>query len=339
MSIVAFVVMLLTAVGIHELGHLLAARALGVRVPIFSIGLGRALWARTYRGTEWRLSLLPLGGYVKIDGMEAEELEDGSYQRAAHGYDALRTPGRLAILLAGPLANILLALILLTAGFSWQQMHTRTLHVQTSQLATLRAGDVIVGVNDMTLDEVTAARLNTQVTAAPLRLNVRRAGGLITVPVARGPALPFTFETRASGGPAALGPSLRRALDLTASALPATLDGMKKLAGAATHLDAANLSDTGVSGPIGSARLIGDLGTNPAMLVLLAGTLNLSLAYFNLLPIPGLDGGRAAVHLTEAVIRRRLSPAVEHRVTLAGIALLLVIIVFVTLGDLLSLRG
>ncbi|NCX62118.1 MAG: RIP metalloprotease, partial [Betaproteobacteria bacterium] len=115
MTLVYFLLAITFLVFVHELGHFLAARSCGVRVLSFSIGFGPALASVQWRGTEYRLAMIPLGGYVKMLGESSEQHADPTESFAA------QSPLRRAwISLAGPLANLVLAWLLF-AALVWQQ--------------------------------------------------------------------------------------------------------------------------------------------------------------------------------------------------------------------------
>ena len=111
------VIILGLATFLHELAHYALARWQGVAVKSFSVGMGPVLLRRMWCGTEWRISALPLGGYVEIDGMAPVEGEDGKMHPPTTGYAALPLLGKIAVILAGPLMNLVLALGLMTALF------------------------------------------------------------------------------------------------------------------------------------------------------------------------------------------------------------------------------
>ncbi|WP_370657384.1 site-2 protease family protein [Deinococcus sp. KNUC1210] len=111
-------VIILLATFMHELAHFWAARLQGVPVNSFSVGMGPIFWRRRWRGTEWRLSALPIGGYVEIDGMAPDVGTDGVADAPKHGYALLPAWGKIAILLAGPIMNLLLAFLLLGGNFA-----------------------------------------------------------------------------------------------------------------------------------------------------------------------------------------------------------------------------
>lgn len=148
------------SVFLHELAHYGLARAQGVRVNSFSVGMGPVLFKKLWRGTEWRVSLLPIGGYVEIDGMAPVEDADGQWRLPTRGFAALPAWGKIAVLLAGPLTNLLLTLGLMTVSFTSQGIpaldRARIESVETgsrAQALGLRAGDVITAIDGQDIPE------------------------------------------------------------------------------------------------------------------------------------------------------------------------------------------
>ncbi len=144
-----FLLLITPLVFLHELGHYLAARACGVRVEAFSVGFGKVLWQRTWRGTEWRLSALPLGGYVKIAGEQMEEGEEPE----PDSLFAKSPLQRAFIAFAGPAVNLILPVLVLTV-FLMGRGHTYTLPVvgsinvgSAASKAGLKEGDQILEIN------------------------------------------------------------------------------------------------------------------------------------------------------------------------------------------------
>ena len=144
-----FLLLITPLVFLHELGHYLAARACGVKVEAFSVGFGKVLWQRTWRGTEWRISALPLGGYVKIAG---EQMEEGE----APEPDSLfaKSPlERAFIAFAGPAVNLILPILVLMV-FLMGRGHTYTLPIigsvnvgSAAMKAGLKEGDRILEID------------------------------------------------------------------------------------------------------------------------------------------------------------------------------------------------
>ncbi|MFJ3314600.1 RIP metalloprotease RseP [Herbaspirillum huttiense] len=153
-TLIAFFVALGTLVVVHELGHYLVARWCGVKVLRFSVGMGRVIWSRRFGRdqTEWALSVLPLGGYVKMLDAREQPLEDIPEADLKREFTRQSVWRRIAIVAAGPIANFLLAILL----FAGLYMHgvpepVPVLRAATAQSAAyqagLRAGDRITAIN------------------------------------------------------------------------------------------------------------------------------------------------------------------------------------------------
>ena len=149
MTILSFLLVIGVLVTFHEFGHFLAARLCGVKVLTFSIGFGKPLWARTIGDTEWRLAWVPLGGFVRmLDEREAPVAE----QERARAFNQRPVWQRMIIVLAGPVANLLLAVVLFAFTMSGEQTRLKplvgTVAAQTAAAtAGVKPGDRIVSVN------------------------------------------------------------------------------------------------------------------------------------------------------------------------------------------------
>lgn len=343
---------------LHELAHYALARWQGVAVKSFSVGMGPVFFRRQWRGTEWRLSLLPIGGYVEIDGMAPEPGDDGAPRQPRRGFAALSAWGKIAVLLAGPLMNLLVAIVLMTLSFTAQGIPTpntdraeigRVNPGSRAESLGLRAGDVIVAVDGRDIPEsFTLAGQDTpgwQLVAETLKrsgnrsFTVERAGARIRVP--------FSWQAQVNGQrqllgiaygpeivsvPVAFPAALARSFQVTAEAVPQVLRAFAGLFQRFLTLDLSR--DENVSGPIGTAEIVSRAAAlSPWALVQVAVLLNLSLAYFNLIPIPGLDGGRILLVLVGAVRGRPLSFSQEQAINLAGFAFVMLLMVFVVVRD------
>src|SRR4249919_338596 len=150
-KLLAFLVVLSVLVVIHELGHYLVARWCGVKVLRFSVGFGRVLWARRYGAdrTEWAISAVPLGGYVKMADEREGPVDAADAPRAFNRQSVWR---RIAIVAAGPLANLLLAVLLFAGTFVAGVPGQRALLAEPpvgtpADAADIRAGDRVVAVD------------------------------------------------------------------------------------------------------------------------------------------------------------------------------------------------
>ena len=344
---------------LHELAHYALARWQGVAVKSFSIGMGPVLLRRDWRGTEWRLSLLPIGGYVEIDGMAP--VEDGVnaqgqpvYRHPTHGFARLGAWGKVAVLLAGPLMNLLLAIGLMTVTFTAQGIpapdRARIESVQAGSRAAalgLQADDVVTAIDGQDIPET----VTVSGAAAPgwesLRQSLGRAGPRTFTVERGGEARTVTFDWQPTVNgqrqllgirygpdvqPASVPVAVGTALTTTVQAVPQVLRAFGNLF---ARLFTLNLTpDENVSGPIGTAQIVSQAAsTSPWALVQVGVLLNLSLAFFNLLPIPGLDGGRILLVVFGALRGRPLTFSQEQAVNFAGFAFVMTLMLFVVVRD------
>jgi regulator of sigma E protease len=339
---------------LHELAHYALARWQGVAVHSFSVGMGPVLLRRQWRGTEWRLSLLPIGGYVEIDGMAPEEDGQGGYRQPTRGFAGLPAWGKVAILLAGPLTNLLLAIALMTVTFTAQGVpapdRARIEEVvagSTAQTLGLRTGDVITAIDGQDIPDTTRVGGREVAGWEGVRDVLTRPGPHTFTVVSGGQTRDVRFDwTPTVNGERQLlgiryGPDVQattapaafiRAWQVTGEAVPQVIRSFGELFARFLTL---NLSrDENVSGPIGTAEIVSRAATvSPWALVQVAILLNLSLAFFNLLPIPGLDGGRILLVLVGSLRGRPLTFSQEQAINLAGFAFVMMLMLFVVVRD------
>jgi regulator of sigma E protease len=349
---VAFLVVLGVLVFIHELGHYLAARWVGVHVETFSIGFGRAIasW-RDRAGTEWKLAWIPLGGYVKLHGQErpedvgADVIASWIPGRTFHE----KTVGARAIVIAaGPIANFLLAAVLfiLLNGVEGRPVSVPVVGDVVAEspaaLAGLRAGDRIEAIGSQAggIETITrfedVQRIVSRSPGKPLELRVLRDGSVVRLTVTPGeretPVGRVGVLGVRGGKPefqpmspiAAIPAGITQTWDVTVQTLQGVWGMLSSAKGA---------EDLG--GPLRIAQLSGkvaELGL--ASLVSFIAVLSVNLALINLFPIPVLDGGHLVFYLFEAIRGRPLPPRAQEYGFRAGIALLLGLFVFATWNDL-----
>ena len=343
---------------LHELAHYALARKQGVKVNSFSIGMGPVLARRMWRGTEWRLSALPIGGYVEIDGM-APDIEGDSVRAPTRGFASLGALGKIAVLLAGPVMNLLVAFLIITATFNANGQTTpvntqitisQVLAGSRAQALGLQAGDIITAIDGQALPESYQEggqtkpgwqRLASVLTVSgPHRLTVKRAGTSLQVP--------FTWTAQVGGTQQKLGVAYGPGLLVTPLSLPqAASEAGKTLVSAVPQVLNAfknlfvrfftlNLkTDEGVVGPVGTVQVVSQAASLGGWTLLgIAAAINLSLGFFNLLPIPGLDGGRILLVIVGVLRGRPLTFAQEQAVTAAGFGLVMLLTAFVLVRDL-----
>lgn len=349
------IIILSVATFLHELAHYALARWQGVAVKSFSVGMGPIIFKRQWKETEWRISLLPLGGYVEIDGMAPVEGPDNQLHAPKHGFAALPHWGRLAVLFAGPLMNLFLAMLLMTVSFTSQGMPTpdrtrieRVLKDSKAEQLGIKAGDVIVAINGKDIPEsfkVEEQSLpgwqqlsKTLKENGPHTLTYERGdkrGDLIFdwTPLKNGKKQLLGVQFGPDSQPVGLIKAASTSVETTLQAAPLVVNAFGKLIGNFLTLNIQD--DENVSGPIRTTEYVSraaELG--PWALVQIAIIINLSLAFFNLMPIPGLDGGRMLMVIFSAIRGRPFSLKQEQIIHLAGFVFVIMLMSFVFIRDL-----
>src|SRR5579872_299138 len=355
-KIVVFLVMLSVLVVLHELGHFIVARWNHVRVNDFALGMGPTLlkWTSPHSGTNYRLNLFPIGGYCAMQGedgktneaeqqrrflAEGESNEDGNFQ-------AKSPVRRLAIVAAGPIANFMVAFVLLfvaAIGFGSMVATTTVDALQPDMPAVkmgLHPGDTIVRVDGTQIKS--GAQLVDIIhgaTGKRLTLVVRRGDQTLTLvgtPVSRelgGKRVGLLgFAPRQEAQRAGLGEALGYAGGSFWFFIVMQLGVLGALVTTPAH------AIGGLAGPVGIAAISGqvqNLGWGPYMM--LAAQLSISLGIFNFLPIPALDGGRGAFIIAELLRGKPVDPEKEAVVHFAGFAALMILMVLVTYHDIVRL--
>jgi regulator of sigma E protease len=366
-NVVLVLLVLLLLVGIHELGHFIAARRANVRVHEFGIGLPpRALVLRRGRETAYTLNWLPIGGFVRMEGEEGESLDRRAFVNQP-------LPVRLVILLAGVAMNLLLAWLVfaLIAGFADPVSNTRIGSVQPdspaaaagivggTQVDTTEDGIPIYDASGDLIVAIDGRRFplfeTIEVWDAPLAYLRERAGQavVLTVRGADGAErdVPVTLrppeEARERG---ALGIVVRLPIeqeDVQRGPVDAAVIGMQRTVDASTLIlrgvadFVSNLADPQVAGPVGIVNVVGVVRTElpPIFFLWFIGLLSANLGVINALPFPPLDGSRVAMALVQAATRGRVSPATERLVYLTGFVMLIALMVWITIFDIRRMGG
>lgn len=335
---------------IHEFGHFIACRLVGVRVEKFSIGFGPELLHWQGRETRYAVSLFPLGGFVKPAGETVVEL-DAAGPRPGD-YLAASLPARIFIVCAGVAMNYLLAYGLFVAIFLMGRPVTGTaiggfVDGYPAKGSDLKVGDRIVRISQhevRTWAELTDALMTAP--EGPVSLEVERDGRVLALSmmpkvedvkdifgeefrVKRLGIIPHP-EAQAFERYGLIG-SLKGAWTIEASI---TLMTYKAIA----YLLLGKLSLRTVSGPVGIVAMTGDAAElGLPYLLQLTAILSISLAVINLLPIPALDGGHLLFLLIEAVRRKRVSLEVQENLTRIGFIFLITLMALIIYNDLVKL--
>jgi len=312
-----------------------------VRVPVFSIGFGPPILRFQAWGTEWRVSLIPLGGYAVIEGMVTEPGSEPV------GYAKLPFWGKALILLGGVFMNLLLAWLLLGYVF-YQEGVPRVVETEAqiievlpgslAERAGLKPGDVVVAIDGEPLRHYTdLSRIKEE--PGEHVLTVRRGDEVITLKLVWDPAeerIGVRYGPRVEKVPVSYLEGVLYAVGFSLRLIPMMAKSfVVGIAGLFVGRPPAELV-----GPVGIVGLAGEAARRGLVaLAELAATINLSLAVFNLLPIPGLDGGRLFLLVLQRLLGRRFSPEKEALINLVGIGFVLLLLLLITFQDLVRLLG
>ena len=351
--LVAFVCALGPLVFFHELGHYLVARLFGIPAETFSIGFGHELFGWTDRqGTRWKVAWLPLGGYVRFVGdmtptSNPADLETIPPELRDRAFQLRPVWQRSLVVLAGPMANFLLAILIFAAFFTFvgtPQTNVVGAIVPNSAAARagLQPGDRILEVaghgtptfND--ISNVVAIRPNETVSVILERahkvqkLEVTLGSDMVEQTpgqkVRRG--LLGVFPTMQVMEPVPVYRAVPMAVDYTLSFTRSMVDGI-------VQIFRGRVSAKELGGPIKIAQIAGtaaELG--PLAFVQLLALLSINLGFINLLPVPMLDGGHLFFYAVEAVRRKAPSADALEWAFRGGLALIVALVLFVTFNDL-----
>lgn len=350
-SILAFVIVLGVLIFVHEYGHYWAARRVGIRVEVFSVGFGRAIWSRTARdGTLWKLGWMPLGGYVKLHGQEPPDPANPPPSTLApDSFAAKPVWARAFVVAAGPLANFILAAILFVVLFAAVGQRVAAPVVgevvagMPAQEAGLAAGDRIVAIDGKAVvrfDDIQRAVRESG--GRSLVFRVLRGGDQARGDQGAGTEREFQVTPALRDGALLLG--IRSGA--TEVRMLGPLESVWAGIGETWRISVATLdalwgfvtgsrSSNELAGPLGIAQMSGEvarLGIG-ALLTFIA-ILSVNLGLLNLLPIPILDGGHLVMFAAEAARGKPLPPRGVEWGFRIGLVLLLAVFVFATSGDL-----
>lgn len=363
--VLPFLFVLIIVVFFHEFGHFLVARWCGVQVKIFSVGFGPELAGFTDRkGTRWRLSAIPLGGYVRFlgDDNEAsapdrEALDALPPEERAKAFTAKPVWARAAVVAAGPIANFVLAIVIFTAIFSifgQQQITPRIDSVvagSAAEAAGLKPGDVVVSINGSPVSSFAdLQRVVSFAAGDPLSIVVHRGGGDVKVtatPELKEMADTFGNKQKIGVLGIARDPKASDVVTVHYSVPAAAWMGIQETGFITGHtlsylvgVITGRESPDQLGGPIKVAEVSAQVATlGIVALINLAAILSVSIGLINLFPIPMLDGGHLLYFAAEALRGRPLSERVQDIGFRVGLAAVLMLMIFATWNDIIHLKS
>lgn len=363
--IIPFLFVLTIVVFFHELGHFLVARWAGVKVLTFSLGFGPELFGFNDRhGTRWKVSAIPLGGYVKFFGDDSEAstpssetLQTMSAEERKVSFHHKKVGPRAAIVAAGPIANFLLAIVIFAALFTFFGKPSQTARVDSIQensaaaAAGFKPGDIVTAINGDPIESFTEMqRIVSTKAGTPLVFTVKRGDesvklngtpelreikdnfgnvhrvGILGITRATGPGDTVTKPVNPATAVWLGVKETWFVVDRTVSYIGGIFTGREK-------------ADQ-VGGPIRIAQISGQVATvGLAALIHLAAVLSVSIGLLNLFPVPLLDGGHLLFYAVEAVRGKPLSERSQELGFRVGLALVLMLMIFATYNDILHLAA
>ena len=360
-----FLLVLSVVVFIHEMGHFLVGRWCGVGVHAFSVGFGPEIAGFTDRhGTRWKLSAIPLGGYVKFVGdlngasvPDAQALGGMSAAERSVSFPHKTVGQRAAVVAAGPIANFLLAIAVFAGLFYANGRYVLAPRIDQVQAGTaaeragFRPNDTVVSINGRAIESFgDMQRIVSASAGDPLSIVVERDGEPVTldaVPDHREQVTPFGTQRigllglQASRDPADLKhvtygllPSVRLGAYETWYVVERTIGYIGKLLVGRESVDQ-------LSGPLRIAEVSGKVASagGIAALISLMAVLSVSIGLMNLFPIPLLDGGHLVFYAIEALRGRPLSERAQEIGFRIGLALVMMLMLFATWNDIVHLTS
>jgi len=346
-SLIGFFIVLTPLIFFHELGHYYAAKKSGVSVESFSIGFGPELFGYTDKdNTRWKFSLIPLGGYVKMKG-ELVNLSKENSKKVLESDTFLKANlfSRFLIVLSGPLANLILGIILITSLYYFNGRYVsppvinEVLDTKPAKISGIMSGDKIISINKIEIKNF--ADIKHIVENNPkknLSFEILRNKKVIFSNIT-----PIEFyEKKSKRILGRIGVTAAPAELVTLSILPAlefgvldsinmTIEWLKGL----KALLKFEIDKKDVLGPVGIAKISGtSLERGFESIIFLMAILSINLGLINLLPIPALDGGYILLFTYELIFRKPLSGSIQLFLLKFGFIFLISLMILVTAFDL-----
>lgn len=312
----------------HEFGHFITAKAVGIKVNEFAIGMGPAIFQHQFKETLFSLRVFPIGGYCAMEGEDTESDVEGSFNSKSK-------PQKMLVVSAGAIMNFLMAVVILIVMSMMIGNPTNVVMdtVEDSPAAQLgiQSGDRVVSLNDTEINEW------SDLTEY---MSTLKQGDMVTVVVERGDETiafdPIAVTVNEQGN-AQIGVYSKRQADLVNSlkyGVTGSVDLLKLTYKSLGMLISGDASVKDVVGPVGVVSVMDDAAKQSWYLVLyLSALISVNLAVINLLPLPALDGGRLLFLIISAIIRRPINQEIEGRIHYIGLMMFFALAILITIKD------
>jgi|LGVF01.1.fsa_nt_gb regulator of sigma E protease len=329
-TIISFIIVFGLIVLFHEGGHFAIAKLNGIKVNEFSIGFGPKIASKKKGETDYSLRLFPVGGFVKMDG--EDEISDNP-----RGFSNQNPFKRLAVIVAGPLMNFILAILLLGIISFNVGIPTTTIdevfYGNPASLAGILPGDEIKTINDMEIKSWTDVSYAIGSSEDDIFITVIRNENLLDFRITP------TLEEETNRKIVGIVPTIEKSLlKSVSSGWNQTVYIFKSIFAFLGDMISGNEVEGEIIGPVGIVGIIGEAAnTGILSLLFIAAYLSINLGIINLLPFPALDGGRLVFIILEIVRGKPLPPEKEGFVHFIGFAILMGLMVFILFKDLINL--
>lgn len=334
-KIIIAIVMFLFLILIHEFGHFLLAKASGIKVNEFAIGMGPAIFKKQGEETLYSLRLIPIGGYCAMEGEDDESSDPRSYDRAP-------AKSKFLTILAGPLMNLLLAVIIFFVVALNTGVATKTIggfsKDSPAKAAGLKLGDEVVRLDGKDITSFTdiSPILNEyykdrdkdeEISLGVLSNNESKTYDISPMEENGSYYLGIESKLRKAG----LGEAIKMGFVETGKNIALIFVVLGRLF-------TGKIAFSALSGPVGVVKELGNQAQNGLMsLLYFLGYISVNLGVFNLLPIPALDGSKIVSALYEMITGKRVNKKFEEKITVAGFVILLGLILVISIKDIINL--
>ena len=311
---------------VHEFGHFITAKAVGIRVNEFAIGMGPVIFKKKKGDTEYSLRIFPIGGYVKMEGEEDHSDDPSSFNNKPTWAKAL-------VVIAGSIMNLITTIVILSMLFFFLGFPTSTIKDVSAgnpaMTAGILSGDKIVKINEeniKTWDDVVSGISNSKGDSINITVNRNNENILIETKVSKDDS-----GRRIIGITPATEKNPLHALYL---GLTGTFEMAKMMLVYLGQLLTGHGSSKDLMGPVGIVSTIGDFARKGFVyLANLTALISLNLAIVNMLPFPALDGGRLTFMLVRKFTGKVITDEIENKIHFAGLMLLFSLMIWITIQD------
>lgn len=329
LTAIAAIFVFLMVILFHEFGHFIVAKKVGIKVNEFSIGMGPKLFQKKKGETEYTLRALPIGGYVKMEGEDEASNDPRSFNKVS----AL---SRIAVVAAGAIMNFVLAIVILTIVSYGIGMPTNiidnTVPGSPAEKSGLISGDIIININGIEINnwDTTVDSINKSDPNKEMEIGIKRDNEIRKIMVK-----PITEKGKTIIG---IMPKYEKSIS---SAIKGGFENtfmfLKLMFEFIGMIFKGKVGIKHLSGPVGVIHEVGvqaKLGIYNLLYIL--GFISVNLGFFNLLPIPALDGSRIVFLLVELVRGKPIDPEKEGFIHFVGFILLISLMLIVTYRDLIK---